>query len=354
MLLQGRELTVSAGLRASPDPGRADYLSRTTADRLQVGPYGNGLAAFRAGILGGVRGRLERLDPAVAALLQALLLGRREELSAELQRGFRESGSLHLLALSGLHLGILYLVLGLLTPLRLIADRRIRRFAASVLLVGYVLLVGLRPSLERALVMLLAAVLGSLLDREPEPLNLLGLAAAVLLVVHPHYAFDLSFQLSFLSLAAIVLLGPFLHRLWQPYLPAFLGWPLSASLSAQLGTAPVVLYNFGVLYPVGVIAAVPLIPLVALFLCMGMLYLALSFLPLPVADWIGICLGLLHRSIVWLTELFSRIPGLYCSWRRAYWLLLALPLVPPLLRLQAGISARRNQSSATPAGGVAA
>jgi ComEC/Rec2-related protein len=336
MLFRGQELTVYAGLERSRQPGRFAYTSRADTDQLRVGAFPRRIDSARAGVFAEIQARLRQLDPPVAALMQALLLGRREELEISLYEQFRSSGSLHLLALSGLHLGILYLLLCLL--LRFLRDQRLRRLVAGTLLLGYVFLVGWRPSLERAAVMLLIAAVGYTLDREIQPLNLLGLAAAVLLLAHPHYAFDLSFQLSFLSLAAILLLSPYLHRIWQSYLPPFLGWPLGVSLSAQIGTAPLVLYHFGAIYPVGVLAAVLLIPLVTVFLGGGVLFVGLSFLPIlpagglpggaPLSVFIADGLFLLYRAITLCLDLFSRLPGLYVSWRPLYWLFLAIPLIP--------------------------
>jgi competence protein ComEC len=252
-------------------------------------------------------------------------------LGISLYEKFRAAGSLHLLALSGLHLGILFFLLNL--ALRFIRDGRLRRLTAGCLLLGYVFLVGWRPSLERAAVMVVAAAVGYTLDREIQPLNVLGLAAIVLLVIHPHYAHDLSFQLSFLSLAAIVLLSPLLYRIWQQYLPPFLGWPLGVSLSAQFGTAPLVLYHFGAVYPIGVVAALLLIPLAALFLGAGVLFVVSTFLPQVLSSLVAdklLANGLLlvYRAISLCLDLFSRAPGLYLSWRSLYWLLFGILLVP--------------------------
>jgi len=329
-LFRGQEVTVYAGLNRSHQPGRFAYYARTESNQLRGGAFHRRIDSLRARVFDKVRSRLQRLDPPVAALMGALLLGRREELEISLYEQFRTSGSLHLLALSGLHLGILYLLLSL--ALRFLRDKRLRRLIAGALLLGYVFMVGWRPSLERAAVMLLIAAIGYTLDREIQPLNLLGMAAAVLMLVHPHYAFDLSFQLSFLSLAAILLIGPCLYRIWQGHLPAFVGWPLGVSLSAQIGTAPLVLYHFGALYPVGVVAALVLIPLVTVFLGAGALFVGLSFLPAPLG---GLAEGLLaqglwlvHRAITLCLDLFSRAPGLYVSWRAPYWLFLAILILP--------------------------
>jgi ComEC/Rec2-related protein len=326
MLFQGQGLTVFSGLEPAREPGRYSYVSRAKPQELRAGGFQRRLDSRRAAVLAAVQERLRRLDPSVSAMLSALLLGRREELDGGVYGSFRSSGSLHLLALSGLHLGILYFFLFLL--LRAVPDLRARRLAAGVLLVGYVLLVGRRPSLERALVMLLVAGAGYWLDREIEPLNLLGVAACLLLLLRPYYAFDLSFQLSFVSLAAIILLGPLLRRLWQPWLPAFLGWPLAISLSAQIGTAPLALYHFGALHPVGVLASVLLIPLVSLFLGAGLLYVGLSFLSAVPAGMLGRGLFVLYRAIILILDLFSRAPGLQITWRSAFWGFWGVLLIP--------------------------
>jgi len=337
MLFRGQEVTVSAGLGESDQPGRFAYTCWADADGLSGGGFPGRIDALRAGIFAEIQSRVRRLDPSVAALLQALLLGRREELEISLYERFRRSGSLHLLALSGLHLGILYLLLCLL--LGFLRDRRLRRLIAGTALLGYVFLVGWRPSLERAAVMILIAAAGFTLDREIQPLNLLGLAAALLLLAHPHYAFDLSFQLSFLSLAAIILFSPFLYRLWQGWLPSFVGWPLSVSLSAQVGTAPLVLCRFGAIYPVGVAAAVLLIPLVTVFLAGGVLFVGSSFLPISLGSaslsaLIGEGLSLVYRSIALCLDLFSRPRGVYVSWNPVYWLFLGILIVPLAIEIR--------------------
>ena len=344
MLFRGREVIVNSGLERSRQPGRFTYTSWADIHKLRVGEFTGRIARLRAGLFAEIQSRLRRLDPEVAALLQALALGRREELGTSLYEKFRTAGSLHLLALSGLHLGILYFLLNL--ALRFIRDGRLRRLAVGSLLLGYVFLVGWRPSLERAVVMLLVAAIGYTLDREIRPLNLLGVAAVVLLVIHPHYAHDLSFQLSFLSLAAIVLLSPYLYRIWQQHLPPFLGWPLGVSLSAQFGTAPLVLYHFGAVYPIGVVAALLLIPLTTVFIGAGALFVGATFLPLALSSLVAeklLANGLLlvYRAISLCLDLFSRAPGLYLSWRSLYWLLPGVLLVPQLIeaRMQRRIPA---------------
>jgi competence protein ComEC len=113
MLFRGQEVTVHSGMESSRQPGRFAYTSRAHIDELRVGAFAGRIDSLRAGAFRAIQSRFRRLDPQVDALLQALALGRREELEASLYEKFRTAGSLHLLALSGLHLGILYILLNL-------------------------------------------------------------------------------------------------------------------------------------------------------------------------------------------------------------------------------------------------
>ncbi len=338
MMFKGQEIIVEAEPAPSQSPGRFAYACWADREQIRAGGFRRPVDSLRARFFSGIQARIRNLEPPVAALLSALLLGRREELQHSLYQQFRYSGSLHLLALSGLHLGVLYVFLSVL--LRIIPDRRVRGLVASALLLVYVFLVGWRPSLERALVMLLMASLGYVLDRELHPLNLLCLAASILLALRPYYAFDLSFQLSFVSLLAILLLGPYLYRLWQPYLPKGIGLPFAISLSAQVGTAPLVLFQFGAVYPVGVVAALVLIPLITLFLGVGLLFVGLSLLPIYMSTWLGEVLLLLYKSIAFFLQIFARLPAVHVQWKSPYWGILAVLFIPLLLEISVK---RRNR-----------
>ncbi len=330
VLFRGREITVVSSLHRNREPGAYDYISRAKPDQIYAGEYRQRLHRRRAAVLSELHVRFQQLEPETAVLAEALLLGRREEIDPVLYERFRRSGSLHLLALSGLHLGILY---GFVYLVFRFLRKRIRTIVASSAMLFYLFLVGWRPSLERATAMLLITAVGFSLDRELQPLNILSLAAALLVIARPYYAFDLSFQLSFLALLGILLAGPYLFRIFQPYLPAFIGWPLAISLGAQIGTAPILLAYFGVLYPVGVPAAVLLIPLVTLFLGAGLVFFLLSAVSFPLISWIARVVELVYRCIVLALDLFSRAPALYIHWRSWYWLFFVVLLIPPLIEL---------------------
>ena len=150
---------------------------------------------------------VERLDPAIAPLAAALLLGRREEVEPEVNDAFARTGTTHLLAISGLQLQALAGALLLL--FRMIGvSRRPSYWGVGLTMAGYALLVGLAPSVVRSTVMTSTFCLAAISHRLARPANTLALAALATLGINPSFLFDVGCQLSFLAIGAIVWLVP--------------------------------------------------------------------------------------------------------------------------------------------------
>jgi ComEC/Rec2-related protein len=315
-LYWGREVRVAGGLSSAREPGAARFVSRAAG--ITASGYRCPLLARRAVVHEDIERRFAALGRPVAVLLSALLLGNRAGVPEADLELFRASGSLHVLALSGMHIGILFGLVSL--ALAFLPDRRWRLAVASLLVLPYLFLTGASPSLLRAVFMLLAAALGLILDRDAVPLDLLALAAAAILLLDPLAAFELSFQLSFLALLGMLLAGPPLRRLLAPVLPPVLAAPLALSIGAQAATAPLLLARFGVFYPAGALAALALIPLVTGFLWGGLACLALSLLPLRLLPFLAWPMQAMQKAIVWVLQVFALLPPLRASWRPWYWL----------------------------------
>lgn len=250
-----------------------------------------------------VERRLAALRPADRALFMALFLGARDDLSGPDVYFFRRAGCIHLLALSGFHLGILsFLIVGALSPL---LGRRRGVAAAAVLLAGYLFIAGPKVSLVRAVLMF--GLMGGcrLAGIRARGVDLLGTVFLFSAIVWPASLQTLSFELSYLALAGIMLLSPPLDGMAASHLPKFLRAPMAASIGAQIATSPVLASRFAVLYPVGLLSSLLLTPLVTAYLWAG---LALVVIPLPptAGRLVGLLLELLHRTIVFWAELFSR------------------------------------------------
>lgn len=334
-LFWGERIKVSGALRAvSPEKAnisRESFFSRAAPQDIEVLgsiPFSVVLRC-RVQLLQYINRNIEYLPFPASALLRALLLGQRQELPIKLMSRFRKSGSLHVLALSGLHVGIIYILLYYLFIF--LPGRNYRIIAASIIVSAYLFLVGPRPSLTRAVIMLCAGGMAYLADRDFNPLNILSLAAAVILLIEPLSLFELSFQLSFLSLLGIILVGGPLAGCAAAYLPGFIRFPLAYSVGAQLMTAPVLLSTFGSVYPIGIAAALLLIPLISIFIWLGIIYLMVSWLPVYFAGQVlALSLHFIYRIISGLTALFSQAPAVAGSGH--IFLFILLPAVVLLIR----------------------
>lgn len=182
------------------------------------------------------------------AVVAAMALGDKTALTQELKDTYSVTGASHVLALSGLHLGIIYMLLSLL-----IVNRR-WRMASQLLIVlciwAFVLLVGMSVSVVRSALMLSVYALLSLGHRDRMSVNTLAFTAIVLLMVNPLSLFDVGFQMSFMAVLAILLFVPLGERvLSQEFLMSHrvVRWIWSlvvVSCAAQVGVAPLIAYYF--------------------------------------------------------------------------------------------------------------
>lgn len=224
--------------------------------------------------------RLERsgVSPQTLALSSALVVGKRDSLSRETKNNYRQVGASHLLALSGMHLGIIYgfLYLVLVRPVRSSKRRWYALPFILLLLWGYTLVAGMPVSLVRAALMLSVLTIISMMQYNTDPLHPLALSAIIILLANPTDLLSISFQLSF---AAVF----FLLALWRPFSERFphLHWAarlLAVSCVATLGTMPLTLYYFHQLPLLGPLLSLILIPLTTLII-----YLTLAAMLLPIA-----------------------------------------------------------------------
>ena len=267
-----------------------------------------------------------------AAIAAAMSLGDKRSLDAAQRQSFSATGVSHVLALSGLHLGILFSLYSLLFVNRL-RSRRGRVFASLVgvaLLWGFALLVGFPLSLVRATVMFTLWQLSVVLYGERSSLNNLALAALLILLFSPASLFDIGFQLSFTSVFFILLLPPHIPRprwLRRSRLLALLyGW-LTVSIVAQIGTGPLVAYYFHTIPLVGLLGNLLAIPLAYVILGLALLFFLIHGFQGVTATLLGWCIRFLTGAVGWMSAWpYSHIKA-YPHWAEVmvcYVLLLAL------------------------------
>lgn len=181
------------------------------------------------------------------AVASAVTLGEKKQLSDGLREVYSTSGVSHVLAVSGLHVGIMCWFLYLIFPSFLFRRAKwIRESVVLVILWSYAFAIGLPVSITRTLIMFSIVAVCRAANREGSALNSLGIAALIMLAVHPSALFDMSFQLSFSAVLFIVVLTPPLMEIYKPHtFPGRYLWRVSVlSISAQIGTVPLAMYHF--------------------------------------------------------------------------------------------------------------
>ena len=248
------------------------------------------------------RYRQQGLEDDAYALVAAMTLGDKTAIDKDLRQTYNISGAAHVLALSGLHMGIIYAALTLLT-----FGRR-RRIVTQALIVialwAFVFLVGMPASAVRAATMLSLYALLTLGYREKASINALAFTALVMLSISPYTLFDVGFQMSFLAVLSILVwtpvlsdwVSPALQRRWPPLRWA---WGLTAvTLAAQLGVAPLIAYYFGRISTYFLLSSFVAIPAVTVIV-----WLALATLLVPgltpvltaVTNGLNACLDAISR-----------------------------------------------------------
>lgn len=215
----------------------------------------------------------------VFGVLSALTLGDKKGLSKEVRAAYSDAGASHVLALSGLHVGVIYGMLAfvLQSLLRRRSLRWLRELLIVVLLWLFALLVGMSASVVRAVAMCTLYVVARWMsDDSSSSLHVLSLTALLMLLVSPLYLFDISFQLSFMAMAAILCVEPHLEQLFfrrgnHPIGRFFVGL-LCMSLAAQLGTFPLVLYHFGTFPTYFLLTNLVVVPFLSLVLLLSLVW----------------------------------------------------------------------------------
>jgi competence protein ComEC len=251
-------------------------------------------------------------DPDAKAILCSLLLGYRAELDQDVKQQFVRSGTMHILAVSGLHVGILYILPAfLIGKIRgSMAGRLLAGLVLLVLLWSYAMLTGLSPSVVRAVTMCSVHRMAIWTGRKAGILHVLSLTAFVMVLVRPSILFETGFQLSFAAVAGIAGFqkplsamiraeGWLARRTWQL---------LTVSVGAQLATAPLCLFYFHQFSNVFILSNLVVIPLATVILYAGLAFILLSTLGLyPLSGILEWLTSLLEG----ITRLMGRIPGAF-------------------------------------------
>ncbi len=258
-------------------------------------------------------------DPVISALFKALFMGQQQEIPTTITKEYQYAGVVHILSVSGLHVGFIVIVLQLffrLFPKNKTA-KSIQLLLSLLFLWSFAFVAGLTPSVLRAVTMFSFVGIGNYLNRNTGSLHALFVSAFLILCWTPQAVFDIGFQLSYAALLFIFLLQPSLDKLYQPRakISKYLWDNCTVSVSAQLGTLPISLFYFHQFPGLFLVANVLLLPLLTLVMGVGivcLVWLLFDVLPeLLVATLSGI-IELMNNLIAWLASfdalIFQNIP----------------------------------------------
>ncbi len=257
--------------------------------------------------------RLKKIigDEGARSILRALVFGDKSELDSELKSAYSGVGVIHVLAVSGLHVGIVYWLFNLLVSMTLRFPGG--KWIGGFLIVGglwfYAFITGLSPSVMRASTMFSIIAIQNTIGREGNIYNSLGLSAFLLLLINPYLLYDLGFQLSYLAVFGIVYLQPRIYGLLicGNWIIDKIWSLIAVSLAAQIATVPLTLFYFHTFPTYFLLANLVVIPVISIILISSFPML----LTHSISSGAGLILGwgientlkLLNHFILWINEL---------------------------------------------------
>ncbi|MCF6223719.1 MAG: competence protein ComEC family protein [Flavobacteriaceae bacterium] len=268
------------------------------------------------------------------SIINALLLGQRNDISKEIYEDYKNAGAIHILAVSGLHIGIILIFLNLIfQPLERFKHGKIIKLLIVVICLWmYAFLAGLSASVVRAVTMFTAIAIGMLSNRPSGIKNNLVISLFFLLMIHPLYFLDVGFQLSYTAVFSIVWLQPHFKKLWQPKIKIinYIWQLLSISFAAQIGLLPLSLYYFHQFPGLFFISSLVIIPFLGFILGFGIIIIILSLigiLPFFLAHFYGLVIQYMNDFVAIIAQqksfVFKDIPFSFLWLIAAYLILIS-------------------------------
>ncbi|MFA5410876.1 MAG: ComEC/Rec2 family competence protein [Candidatus Omnitrophota bacterium] len=255
------------------------------------------------------------LSPFSAGILNAVILGERQGLPIYIRDSLMKSGTVHIIAISGLHLGIASFIILLILKI-IKVPRKPRYILTILLLIFYCIITGAKLPVVRATAMASALLSAYFLKREIDIYNSLSIAALIILWINPWQLFEVSFQLSFLSVLSIVWLSPKIKSVFPVKLEKipwarFLILAFSVSSAAWLGLLPLTAYYFRIFSPVTVLANMIIVPYMTIIVASGFSLVLIGIL-IPCLSYISAASNELFILILFkINSLLVAIPGAY-------------------------------------------
>lgn len=245
------------------------------------------------------------------AVIMALILGQQQDISAEVLQDYQYAGAVHILSVSGLHVGFILIFIGfLLQPLPNTKTGNTFKIIITLLSLWlFAIIAGFSPSVVRSATMFSFIAIGKFINRETNSVHTTIVSLLVILLIEPNFLFDIGFQLSYLAVFFILWLQPIFQRIWQPknVVIGYFWDIITISFAAQIGTLPLSIYYFHQFPGLFFITNLVLIPLLGFvimplgtLLIMGAFF---NYIPKLLASLVENSIALMNQFISWIASL---------------------------------------------------
>lgn len=231
-------------------------------------------------------------------LLTGLLLGERRWISKEIIDAFRNTNTMHVLAISGLHIGFIGIIL-IGTFRMLFIPRKISALLAIIGVLIYVSVVGWNPPAFRSAIMFCVFAIGWIIDRPSVPINSLALAAIIILLITPQALFHAGFQLSFIIVLCLLLAVPSVKGLKGALWTSCVAW---------IGSLPLVAYYFKVISPISILANLVIVPGISIMIALGFTSVMLGSVYIGISGIFNTTNYFLTRTLINILKIMAEIP----------------------------------------------
>ncbi len=249
-------------------------------------------------------------SPKTKSIIQALLLGQKQQIDRETLTDYKNAGVVHILAISGLHIGIIYLflnfALGFLNRFK--HGKTFKLILIIVFLWFFALISGMSASITRAVTMFSVIALGNFLNRRNSVFNAVAASFLILLIYNPLHIFDVGFQLSYAAVISILLFQPFYKKFYfsKNKIIVYVTDLFLVSITAQIGVLPLMMLYFKQVPTLFLLANLVVIPIATAILMLGIIVLCLNFVAMPLSLLIGKIISflveLMNNYIHWLSS----------------------------------------------------
>lgn len=236
----------------------------------------------------------------------SIAFGDKKIIDEDLYKSFKLSGTAHALAVSGLHFGILFMFLDFILKLFKLKENY-KAFILLSLICFFACIVGFSPSVVRASAMIVLLVISNIIDRRYDLFAVLAFICLINAFINPFIIFGVAFQLSFL---AVISIGLFYKPIYEKidFLPDYLQKMIATTLSAQIGTSPIIAYHFNIFSPIVLILNIPVILLISIILPITLVFFVALFININISKLLAFFDKILIKILININSISSYLP----------------------------------------------